>query len=320
MTPGPAEPPFASLVLAAGATGSRHRLLLPEGDDERVCEAARRIVAIGLADVTVVSDAPNQDGGIDWISPAELAQSAGLESVEGDDDLAVASARFVRDGHVAGVVLGVRVSSGAAVRAGLRELTLASGRRRVAGSAWVDASASAGRQLIFIDPVVNVSPDAATLAEATVAAADVWSVVTGAAPKAAFLSSSTGGSGVDPYAELMAEAAAVTSAAAPAIEAAGPVQADVALVPAVAEAKRGGLIRGDAAILVFPTLSAANIGVKLAEHLGGARMCTFLTGLEHPYNDLSRGCRTDDIVGTAAVTVIQAAARAARTTGLPSRR
>jgi phosphate acetyltransferase len=85
------------------------------------------------------------------------------------------------------------------------------------------------------------------------------------------------------------------------------VQVDVALDAATALAKDGGPIRGDASILVFPTLAAANIGLKLAEQLGGAQMCTFLTGLARPYNDLSRGCRVDDIVGTAAITALQAA-------------
>lgn len=309
MSPGPT--PFAELIAAGCEHGTTPRLLLPEGDDERIREAARRIAAIGLADVTVVSAGRVDDPGVEWMAPDELARISEL-AVDSDDGLALATARLVRTGYAEGAVLGARISSGTVVRAGLKEVALEQGRRRLTGAVWVDASATAGRQLIFVDPVVNVLPDALTLAEGALGAAEVWTAVFGAPPKAAFLSSSTGDSGTDAHAELMREAAELTTAAAPDIEAYGPVQGDVALVPSIAELKGGGPIQGDAGILVFPTLASANIGVKLAEHVGGARTCTFLTGLDHPYNDISRGCRMEDVIASAAIAVLQAAARARR--------
>jgi phosphate acetyltransferase len=298
--------PFAELIAAACEQGTRPRLLLPEGDDPRIREAARRIAELGLAEVIVAADERISDLGVEWLTPAELSRKAGVET-SSDDELAVATARLVRTGFADGAVLGARLSSGSVVRAGLKEVALAEGRRRLTGAVWVDASATAGRQLIFVDPVVNIVPDALTLAEGACGAAEVWRSVFGSAPKAAFLSSSTGGSGTDPNEGLMREAAELTTATMPDVEAYGPVQGDVALVASIAELKGGGPIRGDAGVLVFPTLAAANIGVKLAEHVGGARTCTFLTGLDRPYNDISRGCRMEDVIGAAAIAVLQAA-------------
>ncbi|MCD8351156.1 MAG: phosphate acetyltransferase [Planctomycetaceae bacterium] len=166
--------------------------------------------------------------------------------------------------------------------------------------------------LFFADTALVQNPTSEELADIAIGTAQSWKAMMGTAPVIAFLSHSTKGSAKHADIDKVVKAVEIAKAAAPDIEMDGEFQADAALINAIGAKKApGSTVPGRANILIFPDLDAGNIGYKLVERLAGATAIgPVMSGMAKPVNDLSRGCKAEDIVDTVAVTAVQAAGMA----------
>lgn len=162
--------------------------------------------------------------------------------------------------------------------------------------------------IIFADCGINISPDSQTLAEITKQSINSFYKLIDHQPKVALLSYSTHGSSAGPSVNTVRQATKIVTSQFPDLIIEGEIQADAALSPMVSLQKNpDSRLGGQANILIFPDLNSGNIGYKLVERLAGAKAYGPISqGIAKPINDLSRGCNSDDIVTTIAITAVQA--------------
>ena len=162
--------------------------------------------------------------------------------------------------------------------------------------------------LLFADCALFPDPNSEELADIAIASANTAKVLVGVEPKVAMLSFSTKGSGKHALVDKVIEATEIVKKKAPHLKIDGELQADAALVPEIGSRKApGSSIAGQANVLIFPDLNAANIAYKLVERLANAEAIGPISqGMGKPVNDLSRGCSVEDIVNVVAITALQA--------------
>lgn len=321
-------------VLQDKLSGKNVKIVLPEGEDERVLIAATQLQktnyvspivlgnednikslaskhALDLTQIEIIDPATSElkDELVDAFVERRKGKATKEQAVELLDNVNYFGTMLVYTGKAEGLVSGAAHSTGDTVRPALQIIKTKPGVSRTSGIFFM---IKGDEQYIFGDCAINPELDAQGRAEIAVESAKSAQSF-GMNPKVAMLSFSTKGSAKSDDVTKVQEALKLAQEKAEAdqlehVVIDGEFQFDAAIVPSVAEKKApGAKIQGDANVFVFPSLEAGNIGYKIAQRLGGYdAVGPVLQGLNSPVNDLSRGCSTEDVYNLSIITAAQA--------------
>ena len=315
--------------MKAAAKADKKTIVLPEGEDPRTIEAAKKIVAEDLANIVILGDPETIDvPGATVVNPrtaeqhdayaakfAELRAKKGVtlpEAMEQMNDATYFGTMMVKMGDADGLVSGACHSTANTLRPALQILKTAPGTKLVSAFMIMCTQTpeyGANGTLLFADCGLNINPTAEELSEIALASAASWrAFMDDAEPRVAMLSFSTMGSAKGEVPTKVQEATNLANEKEPGLALDGDLQLDAAIVQTVADLKAPqSTVAGKANILVFPDLESGNIGYKLVQRFGRAEAYgPVLQGIAKPVNDLSRGCSAADIVGVVAITAVQA--------------
>jgi phosphate acetyltransferase len=312
------------------ARGARARIVLPEGDDDRILRAASTLLAREAAEITILGDeaairARAGELGLDLdaaalVSPtdpelrerlagvyAELRAHKGITIERAREtviDVSYFGTLMVHLGLVDGMVSGATHTTAETIRPAF-EIIRTTPDVSIVSSVFLMCLAD--RVLVYGDCAINPNPSAEQLADIAISSAATARRF-GIEPRVAMLSYSTGESGSGDDVERVRAATALVRERQPELLVDGPMQYDAAADAGVAAAKMpDSAVAGRATVFIFPDLNTGNNTYKAVQRSAGAvAIGPVLQGLRKPVNDLSRGATVRDIVNTVAITVIQA--------------
>lgn len=310
-------------------------IVLPEATDERVLKAARTIANEKIANIVLVGNfdeirSKAYEIGIDindirveepvkseqyktFVDALyDLRKNKGMTYEEASilvKDSVYFGVLMVKLGFADGLVSGACHSTADTLRPALQIIKAKQGTKLVSSFFLMEMSNSNYEdEYIFSDCGLIENPNAEQLSEIAILANDTYKLLVGKEPKVAMLSYSSYGSAKSESTSKVIEATNIIKASRTDILVDGELQLDAAIDKEVAKMKApNSPIAGHANVLVFPNLDAGNIGYKLVERFGRANAYGPITqGLARPINDLSRGCKIEDIIGAVAITALQA--------------
>ena len=312
-------------------------IVLPEGEDKRVVEAASVATKEGIAKITLLGNEeeikknnPDIDlTGVTVIDPLtyektpeyanllyELRKEKGMTEELAKEtlkkDYTMYGALMLKVGDVDGMVSGACHSTANTLRPGLQVIKTAKGTPIVSAYFLMIAPECGNKYCedgcyIYADSGLNQNPTSEQLAYIAESSAKSAIAIAGIEPRIAFISHSTKGSAKHADVDKVTAAVEKFHEIAPQFLADGELQFDAAIVPEVGASKApGSKVAGHANVLIFPDLDAGNSNYKNTERLGGFQAVGPLCqGLAKPINDLSRGCHMEDIVAAVAITALQ---------------
>ena len=318
------------------------RIVLPEGDEARTLEAANIILNDKIAELILIGDPAiirqmatekgynailDPESALTIVDPLndpkmpayanllyELRKAKGMtleQATEKVKDPLYLGCLMIKNGDADGELAGARGTTADTIRPAFQILKTRPGVHIVSGAFLMFTPAThlgEGGFLVFADCAVNPCPNAQELAEIAVTTAETARALGGIEPRVAMLSFSSKGSAKHELVDKVTEATRIAHEMAPELALDGELQLDAALVESVGAQKApGSPVAGKANVLVFPDLQAGNIGYKLVERFSGAdAVGPILQGIAAPVNDLSRGCKVQDIVQMVIITANQA--------------
>lgn len=319
------------------AKSDKKTIVLAEGNDIRTIRAAASALEQGIAHIIILGDVdeickmaneenlniseatlinPESDERFNEFADKfyEMRKAKGMtpeKAVETMKNTLYFGCMMVKLDYADGMVAGACNSSANVLRAALQIIKTAPGTKLVS-TFFIESvpNCEFGEDGVFLfsDCALNENPDAEALSEIAIASAKSFKNLVGKEPRVAMTSYSTYGSAKSEMVDKVNLATKLTKEKAPDLVVDGEMQADAAIVPSVGASKApGSPVAGKANVLIFPDINVGNIAYKLVERLAKAEAYGPVTqGIAKPVNDLSRGCKAEDIVGVIAITCVQA--------------
>ena len=305
-------------------------IILPESDDERVLKAVELILKKKIANIILIGDESKinltkmKSPNLKIINPKtspitkeleeklyELRKDKGLTEEEATkliEDKMYFSCMLLKEGYADGIVSGANHTTSETLKPALQIIKTKENTNIVSSFMIMDVNSSKKKGIfVFSDIGLIQKPTSEQLSQIAGETANSVKDILGITPKIAMLSYSTKGSSIHDDVEKVKVATILAKGKYPDLIIDGEIQADAAIDPIVSKRKeKDSILNGEANVLIFPDLNSGNISYKLVQRLSDCSSYgPICQGFNKPVNDLSRGCTTEEIVITVAITSVQ---------------